>query len=62
MAARPVSDSHTYGLKRAEILAAAANGITLLLVSALITFEAIQRLIHPTFVHGASDSGGRSRM
>jgi len=52
MAARPVSDSHTYGLKRAEILAAAANGITLLLVSALITFEAIQRLIHPTFVHG----------
>ena len=52
MAARPATGSHTYGLQRAEILAAAGNGITLLLVSALVTFEAVQRLIHPSSVHG----------
>src|ERR1700676_2714869 len=38
LAARPETGSHTYGLKRAEILAAAANGIALLVVSALVTF------------------------
>jgi cobalt-zinc-cadmium efflux system protein len=52
LAARPATGSHTYGLRRAEILAAAANGITLLLVSALVTFEAVQRLLHPAAVHG----------
>jgi cobalt-zinc-cadmium efflux system protein len=52
LAARPETGSHTYGMKRAEILAAAGNGITLLLVSALITVEAVQRLLHPIHVHG----------
>jgi cobalt-zinc-cadmium efflux system protein len=52
LAARPETGSHTFGMKRAEILAALGNGITLLLVSALITFEAIQRLLHPIAVHG----------
>jgi cobalt-zinc-cadmium efflux system protein len=52
LAARPETRSHTYGLKRAEILAAATNGITLLLVAALVTFEAIHRLAHPSKVHG----------
>ncbi len=54
LAARPETGSHTFGMKRAEILAAAGNGITLLLVSALVTFEAVERLIHPTGVHGAT--------
>ena len=35
LAARPETGSHTYGLKRAEILAAAANGVALLVVAAL---------------------------
>ncbi len=52
LAARPETRSHTYGMKRAEILAAATNGITLLLVAALVTFEAIHRLVHPSKVHG----------
>jgi len=52
LAARPETGSHTYGLKRAEILAAAGNGITLLLVSALITIESVHRLLHPIHVHG----------
>ena len=52
LATRPPSETHTYGLKRAEILAAAGNGITLLVVSALIVFEAVVRLIHPEDVRG----------
>jgi cobalt-zinc-cadmium efflux system protein len=54
LAARPETGSHTFGMKRAEILAAVGNGITLLVVSALVTFESIERLVHPTRVHGAT--------
>jgi cobalt-zinc-cadmium efflux system protein len=54
LAERPATRSHTFGMQRAEILAAAGNGITLLLISALVTFEAVQRLIHPVAVRGAT--------
>ncbi len=47
LAARPASGAWTFGWKRAEILAAAGNGITLLVVSGIVTFEAMTRLIHP---------------
>src|SRR5580700_1819435 len=53
LAARPETGSHTYGLKRAEILAAAANGIALLVVAALVTYDAVSRLVHPSHVDGA---------
>ena len=53
LAARPETGSHTYGMKRAEILAAAANGIALLIVSALVTYDAVVRLVHPSHVDGA---------
>jgi cobalt-zinc-cadmium efflux system protein len=52
LAARPPSGKWTFGLKRAEILSAAANGITLLVVSGIITVEAIGRLIDPPKVEG----------
>ncbi len=52
LAARPAHGAWTYGYKRAEILSAAINGITLLVVSALITVEAINRLSHPASVEG----------
>ena len=54
LAAQPATESHTYGMKRAEILAAIGNGLTLALVAALVTFEAVQRLLHPSAVHGAT--------
>jgi cobalt-zinc-cadmium efflux system protein len=54
LAARPETGSHTFGMKRAEILAAVGNGITLLVVAALVTFESIERLVHPVTVHGAT--------
>jgi cobalt-zinc-cadmium efflux system protein len=52
LAARPATGAWTFGWKRAEILSAAANGITLLVVSGIIAFEAIRRLIHPPPVDG----------
>src|SRR6185437_2029559 len=52
LAARPPSGKWTYGWKRAEILSAAANGITLLVVAGIVTAEAITRLIHPPAVEG----------
>jgi cobalt-zinc-cadmium efflux system protein len=52
LAARPPSGKWTYGWKRAEILSAAANGITLLVVAGIVTAEAIGRLIHPPTVEG----------
>lgn len=54
LAARPESLRYTFGLKRAEILSAAANGITLLVVAALIAYEAIRRLFEPPPVGGAA--------
>jgi cobalt-zinc-cadmium efflux system protein len=53
LAARPARGGFTYGLKRAEILSAQANGITLLLLSAWLVYEAVRRLIAPPEVTGA---------
>jgi cobalt-zinc-cadmium efflux system protein len=54
LAARPVTARWSYGLKRAEILSAAVNGITLVAVAAVILVEAIQRLLHPLPVTGTA--------
>jgi cobalt-zinc-cadmium efflux system protein len=47
LAARPASGNLTFGLKRAEILSAQANGLTLLVLAGLIVFEGIRRLVDP---------------
>ena len=52
LAARPARGSLTFGLKRAEILSAQANGITLLALGAIFTYEAIRRLVSPPGVEG----------
>ncbi len=52
LAARPAAGAWTFGWKRAEILSAAGNGITLLVVSGIVAVEAITRLIHPPEVDG----------
>lgn len=49
---RPAEGSMTFGLKRAEILSAQANGITLLVLAALIGYEAVRRLVEPPTVDG----------
>jgi cobalt-zinc-cadmium efflux system protein len=50
LAARPARGMMTYGLGRAEILSAQANGLTLLVLAALIIYGAIGRLISPPHV------------
>ena len=47
LATRPPGGRWTFGFGRVEILAAQANGITLLLFGAWIVYEAIRRLIDP---------------
>ena len=47
LAARPPKGGLTYGLKRTEILSGLANGVTLLVIAALIVYEALRRLISP---------------
>ncbi|MFF1745511.1 cation diffusion facilitator family transporter [Streptomyces mirabilis] len=52
LSARPAKGHFTYGLKRVEILSAQANGLTLLLLSVWLAYEAIHRLISPPAVSG----------
>lgn len=52
LAQRPASVDWTFGLKRAEILAAAMNGVTLVIISGVVGFEAVRRLQHPHHVDG----------
>ena len=52
LARRPAEGSMTFGFRRIEILSAQVNGITLLVLAAVIVFEAIQRLITPPEVNG----------
>jgi cobalt-zinc-cadmium efflux system protein len=50
---RPAGGNLTFGLRRAEILSAQANGVTLLVLAGLIVYEAIHRLISPPKPAGA---------
>ncbi|MBO0875177.1 MAG: cation transporter [Pseudonocardia sp.] len=52
LAARPATGRMTYGWKRAEVLSAQANGLTLLLLGVWLAYEAIRRLITPPGVVG----------
>jgi cobalt-zinc-cadmium efflux system protein len=53
LALRPPSGRMTYGFRRAEILSAQANAITLLLLGVVIVIEAVRRLFSPPHVHGS---------
>ncbi len=53
LAARPPGGAWTFGWQRAEILSAAGNGVTLLVVAGILTVQAIIRLIHPQHVDAA---------
>lgn len=52
IARRPPCHHRTFGLYRAEILAAFVNGLFLLVVAALVIYEAILRIIQPEDVLG----------
>ena len=52
LALRPAAGRMTFGLRRAEILAAQANGITLLVLGTAIVVDAVIRLKDPPAVRG----------
>src|SRR5580704_5664887 len=53
LAKRPAQGRWTFGLRRAEILSAAANGVTLVAIALIIAVEAITRLVTPHRVEGS---------
>jgi cobalt-zinc-cadmium efflux system protein len=57
LAARPPAGGYTYGLKRTEIMSAQANGITLVLLAAWLTYTAIRHLVRPPAVSGGTVLG-----
>jgi cobalt-zinc-cadmium efflux system protein len=54
LAGRPAKGGFTFGLKRAEILSAQINGVTLVALATAIVAEGIRRLISPPEVEGAA--------
>jgi len=52
MAARPAAGRWTFGYSRLEILAAQANGITLVLLALWVVWSAVHRLVDPREVRG----------
>ena len=52
IARRPPTPEHSYGYYRAEILAALANGATLVAISILVFVEAVKRIGSPPDVEG----------
>lgn len=49
---RPATARHSFGLQRAEVLGAQANGLTLVAVAGWIMFEAVRRIGQPADVVG----------
>jgi cobalt-zinc-cadmium efflux system protein len=54
LARRPAVGHWTFGLARAEVLSAAINGITLLVVAVIVTVESTRRLVHPAHAGGGA--------
>jgi cobalt-zinc-cadmium efflux system protein len=54
---RPPGSRHSFGLARAEVIAAFVNGLALLLVVLLIAVEAVKRLMAPPDVQGLGVMG-----
>ncbi len=52
LASKPAYGAMTYGLGRAEILSAQANGVTLLVLAGVIVYGAIRHLVSPAAVTG----------
>jgi len=50
LARRPAKGALTFGLRRLEVLAGQANGVTLLVLAVLIVYEAVRRLVAPPHV------------
>jgi cobalt-zinc-cadmium efflux system protein len=54
LAARPATGAYTYGLRRAEILSAQVNGLTLAVLVVVFVVEGVRRLLDPPDVPGGA--------
>lgn len=54
LARRPAVGHWTFGLARAEVLSAAINGVTLVVVAIIVLVEAIRRIVTPAHPSGAA--------
>ena len=52
IARKPLCHHRTFGMYRAEILAAFVNGLFLMIVAGIIVYEAVLRIIHPREILG----------
>ncbi|HWV84338.1 MAG TPA: cation diffusion facilitator family transporter [Capillimicrobium sp.] len=52
LALRPVTSTFTFGLRRAEVLSAQINGISLVVLAAVLGVESVRRLLDPSGVEG----------
>ncbi len=53
-AARPARGAWTFGFRRAEIMSAQGNGLTLFVLAGIVIYESVRRLISPPEVAGGS--------
>jgi cobalt-zinc-cadmium efflux system protein len=53
-ARRPADWQRTYGFERFEVLAAFSNGLALFFISAMICYEAVERMLRPVEVLGGT--------
>ena len=53
LARRPATSARTFGMHRATVLAAQGNAASILVVTALVTYEAARRLTDPPKVNGS---------
>jgi cobalt-zinc-cadmium efflux system protein len=54
MARRPPSERHSYGLGRAEVFSALVNAVAMLVIAAVIGYEALERWQSPPPVNGGA--------
>lgn len=52
LALKPPSQKHSYGLGRAEVVAASLSSLLMLIISVMVIIEAVHRLHSPAHVHG----------
>ncbi|HET9694794.1 MAG TPA: cation diffusion facilitator family transporter [Steroidobacteraceae bacterium] len=57
LATRPTDPRRSYGYHRAQVLAAFVNALALFAIVAWIVFEAVQRLLEPPTIQGATMLG-----
>lgn len=57
VATKPSHEGMTFGYRRVEVFAALINGLSLVIIAAVIAWESVTRLVHPDIVDGRTMIG-----